>query len=54
MVLPNIDVCPVSYIEMDEEKIKMPFEVFNWLTIMVDTMNEALIQIDARLTAGGL
>ena len=54
MVLPNIDSCPVDYIKTGEEKIQMPIEIFQWLTIMVDTMNEALIQIDNRLTAGGL
>jgi hypothetical protein len=56
VALPSIDSVPVAYIKTDEEDkpLVMPFFLSSWMTNLVDALNEALLQIDARLTAGGL
>lgn len=56
MALPSLDNVPVAYFAEDDEKKTMmvPDVVQIWLTNLVDTLNEALLEIDKRLTAGGL
>lgn len=56
MALPSLDSVPVAYFSTEENKTKLevPDVIQLWLTNLIDTMNEALLEIDARLTAGGL
>ncbi len=56
MALPSIDNVPTAYLTntADNKPLEMPTILQSWLTNLVDTMNEALLQIDKRLTAGGL
>lgn len=54
--LPSLDSVPVAYFSTDKIKttLDVPDVVQIWLTNLIDTLNEALIEIDNRLTAGGL
>lgn len=56
MALPSIDSVPTAFIkaDADQKPIEMPLVLQTWFTNLVDTLNEALLEIDARLTAGGL
>ena len=56
MALPSLDSVPMAFFKANDEttQLEMPNEVQLWLCNLIDTLNEALLQIDARLTAGGL
>lgn len=56
MALPNLDNFPVSYltINIKNKPLEVPIVIQTWLTNLVDTMNEALLEIERRLIAGGL
>jgi hypothetical protein len=56
VALPSLDSVPLAYLAEGEKNkpLEMPTVVQTWLTNLIDTMNEALLEIDKRLTAGGL
>lgn len=55
MALPSLDNVPLAYItDVEDKPIEMPTVMQTWLSNLIDTMNEALLEIDKRLTAGGL
>jgi hypothetical protein len=54
VALPNLDNVPVESLKTGEDKTPVTIDFFQWITQTIDTINEALIQIDNRLTAGGL
>jgi len=56
VALPSLDSVPVAYLASDpQNKPLIVPDVFQaWITQLIDTMNEALLDIDKRLTAGGL
>ena len=57
MALPSLDNVPIAYIKVGEN-VNKPLEVpdvfLSWLTTVIGVLNEALQEIEARLTAGGL
>ena len=54
--LPSLDSVPIAYLSTQKQinTLEVPDVVQIWLTNLVDTMNEALLDINARLIAGGL
>ena len=56
MALPSLDAVPMKYMidSEDDKPVMVPFTIQLWLSTLIDTMNEALLEIDKRLTAGGL
>ena len=56
MALPSLDNVPLAYLKADKDTdyLMVPDVIQTWLSNLIDTMNEALIEIDSRLTAGGL
>jgi hypothetical protein len=57
VALPSLDNVPIAYIKVGEN-VNKPLEVpdvfLSWLTTVIGVLNEALQEIEARLTAGGL
>lgn len=56
MALPSLDNVPTAYMQVgkDNKPLEVPDVFQAWLSNLIDTMNEALLEIDRRLTAGGL